>query len=205
MKQAAVYARVSTTGQTLENQLRELRQAAKRHGWTVVKEYVDHGASGVNVSRTAYQDLLKASMRKEHDVVMAWSVDRLGRSLKHLLGFLEDLHAKGIDLYLHQQGIDTTTPGGKALFQMMGVFAEFERSMIRERVMAGLERARAQGKTLGRPRVSKRIEYRIRQAREKGTGIRAISKKLGVGVSVVQRVLAEPEDTLTTHGRFGQR
>ena len=91
-------------------------------------------------------------MRKEFDVIMAWSVDRLGRSLQHLMGFLDEIHAKGVHLYLHQQGVDTTTPAGKALFQMTGVFAEFERAMIQERVKAGLERAKAQGKVLGDPR-----------------------------------------------------
>ena len=101
---------------------------------------------------------------------MAWSVDRLGRSLQHLVEFLSEIHAKGVDLYLHQQGIDTATPAGKAMFQMCGVFAEFERSMIRDRIHAGLARARSQGKKLGRPRISKNIEAAILAARAKGTG-----------------------------------
>ena len=120
---------------------------------------------------------------------MAWSVDRLGRSLQHLVGFLDDIHAKGVDLYLHQQNIDTSTPSGKAMFQMAGVFAEFERSMIQERVKAGLERARAQGKVLGRPKVSSRVEARICKERTAGKGILKIAKELGVGTSVVQRVV----------------
>jgi len=122
---------------------------------------------------------------------MAWSVDRLGRSLQHLVQFLGEIHAKGVDLYLHQQGIDTTTPSGKAMFQMCGVFAEFERSMIQERVKAGLKRARAQGKVLGRPKVSRRTEEAILAAREKGRGKKRIARELGVGVSVVQRVLSD--------------
>jgi DNA invertase Pin-like site-specific DNA recombinase len=120
---------------------------------------------------------------------MAWSVDRLGRSLQHLAGFLDEIHAKGVDLYLHQQNIDTSTPSGKAMFQMAGVFAEFERSMIQERVRAGLERAREQGKVLGRPKVSARTETLIRQKRKQGMGILKIASEVGVGTSVVQRVL----------------
>ena len=120
---------------------------------------------------------------------MAWSVDRLGRSLQHLVGFLDNIHAKGVDLYLHQQNIDTSTPSGKAMFQMAGVFAEFEHSMIQERVRAGLERAREQGKVLGRPRVSTHTEALIRRKRAEGMGILKIAKEVGVGTSVVQRVV----------------
>ena len=122
---------------------------------------------------------------------MAWSVDRLGRSLQDLIGFLGEVHAQGVDLYLHQQGVDTTTPGGKALFQMMGVFAEFERTMIQDRVLAGLARARAQGKTLGRPMVGSDVEDAIRDTRATGKDIRKIARELGVGVSTVQRVVRQ--------------
>ena len=122
----------------------------------------------------------------------AWSVDRLGRSLQHLLSFLDEIHALGIDLYLHQQGIDTTTPAGKAMFQMCGVFAEFERSIIRERIGAGLARAKSNGKTLGRPKVDPEVEEAIREAlNRKDKGIRKIAREMGVGVSVVQRVKLE--------------
>ena len=190
---AAIYARVSTTnGQTPENQLAELRRAAKRMGWNVVEEYVDHGISGAKGrdKRPAYDALCKAATRKEFDVVMAWSVDRLGRSLQDLVQFLVELHAKGVDLYLDRQGVDTTTPGGKALFQMMGVFAEFERAMIRERVNAGLARAKAQGKRLGRPRITKTKENRIRALLEGGMGMNRVARTIGCGVSAVQRVKA---------------
>jgi len=191
MKQAAVYARVSTNGQTTDNQIRELRKVAKRHGWRISDEYVDDGVSGAKGRdrRPQLDKLLKAANRREFDIIMAWSVDRLGRSLQHLVGFLDDIHAKGVDLYLHQQNIDTSTPSGKAMFQMAGVFAEFERSMIQERVRAGLERAREQGKVLGRPKVSSRTESLIRQKREQGMGILKIAGEVGVGTSVVQRVL----------------
>ena len=120
---------------------------------------------------------------------MAWSVDRLGRSLQDLVAFLGEVHAQGVDLYLDRQGVDTTTPGGKALFQMMTVFAEFEREMIRERVCAGLEKARANGKRLGRPTVPASVEHSIRAARQTGKGQLAIARELGVGVSTVRRVL----------------
>ncbi len=123
---------------------------------------------------------------------MAWSVDRLGRSLQQQFALLSGLQAKGVDLYLHQQGIDTTTSAGQAMFQMCGVFAEFERAMIRERVRAGLQRARAQGKTLGRPRTPEVVEARIRAARRQGKGIKKIASELGIGVSTVQRVVHGP-------------
>jgi DNA invertase Pin-like site-specific DNA recombinase len=194
-RRAAIYARVSTDGQTTDNQLHELRAVAERGGWTVAAEYVDNGVSGAKGrdQRPQFDALIKAGVRREFDVVMAWSVDRLGRSLQHLVGFLDELHAAGIDLYLHQQGIDTTTPAGKTMFQMCGVFAEFERAMIQERVRAGLSRARARGKRLGRPTVHPSKEEAIRTARDAGTGIKTIAKQVGVGVSVVQRVLAARE------------
>jgi DNA invertase Pin-like site-specific DNA recombinase len=126
-------------------------------------------------------------------LVAAWSVNRLGRSLQDLLGFLGELHAKNVDLYLHQKGLDTSTPAGKALFQMMGVFAEFERAMIRERVRAGLERAKAQGKKLGRRRNDDpQREAAVRRLRAKGVGIGKIAKTLRVGVSYIQRLERSP-------------
>ena len=192
-KMVALYARVSTDGQTTENQLQELRKVAKRNGWQIAKEYVDHGISGAKGrdQRPAYDEMLKAVTRKEIDVVVSWSVDRLGRSLQHLIGFLDELQSKKVDLYLHQQGIDTGTPAGKMLFQMLGVFAEFERAMIRERINAGLARARIQGKTLGRPKVSLQVENKIRKLRSTGKGIRKIASELKVGVSTVMRVVDE--------------
>jgi DNA invertase Pin-like site-specific DNA recombinase len=191
-RRAAIYARVSTDQQTTENQLQELRLVAQRMGYTVAGEFVDQGLSGAKgrEQRPAFDRLLTGAVRREYDVVMAWSVDRLGRSLQHLVTFLGEIHAKGVDLYLHQQGIDTTTPAGKALFQMCGVFAEFERAMIQERVKAGLARARAQGKTLGRPRVQLAVERAIRKARRRGTGIKKIAREVGCGVGTVQRVVA---------------
>ncbi|MGI9293844.1 MAG: recombinase family protein [Pseudomonadales bacterium] len=195
-KQVAIYARVSTGEQTPDNQLEELRTVAQRMQWQVVSEFVDHGISGAKDrdQRPAYDQLCTAIARREIELVMAWSVDRLGRSLQKLVRFLSELQAKHIDLYLHQQGIDTTTPAGKAMFQMCGVFAEFEQAMIQERVKAGLQRAKAQGKTLGRPRVSVATERAILAARQQGTGIGKIARNLKVGVSTVQRVVHTPTE-----------
>lgn len=158
-----------------------------------VRPFVDNGVSGARgrEKRPQYDALCNGSVRREFDVVMAWSVDRLGRSLQYLVGFLGELHGSGVDLYLHQQGIDTTMPAGKAMFQMCGVFAEFEPAMLQERVRAGLERARASGKRLGRPRVPSAKEAAIRRARAEGKGIKRIDRELGVGVSVVQRVVQD--------------
>jgi len=192
-KKVALYARVSTDGQTTDNQLQELRKVAKRNGWKISQEFIDHGISGAKGrdQRPAFDEMCKAIVRKEFDLVMTWSVDRLGRSLQHLVTFLDELHSKKVDLFLHRQGIDTTTPAGKMMFQMLGVFAEFERAMIKERINAGLARARAQGKTLGRPKVSVKVENKIKKLRATGKGIRKIARVLRVGVSTVKRVVDE--------------
>ncbi len=152
-KRVAIYARVSTDGQSTDNQLRELATVAGRHGWEVAATFTDQGISGAKGrdGRPGFDALCGAVARREVDLVAAWSVDRLGRSLQDLVAFLEELRAKGVDLYLHVQGLDTSTPAGRAMFQMLGVFSEFERAMIQERVRAGLARARASGKRLGRP------------------------------------------------------
>ena len=190
MKRAVLYLRVSTIDQTTANQERELREVAVRAGWEVTKVYKDHGISGSKGrdKRPAFDALHKAAARREFDVVMAWSVDRLGRSLQDLVSFLSEIHGSGIDLFLHQQGLDTTTPAGKALFQMMGVFAEFERSMIQERVRAGLRRAKDEGKKLGRPRVAPDLEARILAAVKAGESVRGVASKFNVNPSTVQRI-----------------
>ena len=193
MKRAVLYLRVSTVDQTTANQEHELSEVASRMGCEIVKVYRDHGISGAKGrdKRPAFNALCRAGARREFDMVMAWSVDRLGRSQQDHVGFLSELHALKIDHYLHQQGLDTTTPAGKAMFQMMGVFAEFERSMIQERVRAGLKRAKAEGKTLGRPRIDPKTERTIARALEKGeAGIHRIARSVGVGVGTVQRIKA---------------
>ena len=195
IKRVALYLRVSSTGQTIKNQQRELEAAAERHRWEIVAVFKDEGISGAKArdQRPGVDKLLRAVARKEFDLVAAWSVDRIGRSLIDLVGTLQELHAKHVDLYLHQQGIDTTTPSGKAMFQMMGVFAEFERSMLRERVNAGLARARAEGTQLGRPAEIASDEKKVRSmkaARAAGKSVRAIASEHGVGVGTVQRLTA---------------
>jgi DNA invertase Pin-like site-specific DNA recombinase len=194
MKRAVLYLRVSTVDQTTANQERELRQVASRMGCKIIKIYKDHGISGAKGRdrRPAFDALCRDAVKREFDTVMAWSVDRLGRSLQDLVGFLSELHALKVDLFLHQQGLDTTTPSGKAMFQMLGVFAEFERAMIKERVRAGLARARSEGKTLGRPKIGGETERAIQAALKKKNrpGLRKIASTLGVGVGTVQRVHA---------------
>jgi DNA invertase Pin-like site-specific DNA recombinase len=190
-KRVALYARVSTDAQTTENQLRQLRAVAERHGWNVIQEYIDHGISGAKGrdKRPKFDALLKGVARRDFDMIAAWSVNRLGRSLQDLVAFLLELQSKRVDLYLHQQALDTSTPMGKAMFQLCGVFAELERSIIQERVKAGLERAKAKGKRLGRPRTDPKVEERIRQLAAQGVGKGKIARTLGIGVSVAQRVL----------------
>ncbi len=191
-KRVAMYLRVSTSGQTVENQRRDLDAVIGRMGWRIVAVYEDAGISGAKGrdQRPEFDQLCRDAARRRFDLVMSWSVDRLGRFLQDLVAFLNDLHTLGIDLYLYQQGIDTVTPTGKAMYQMLGVFSEFERAMIRDRVVAGLERARAQGTQLGRPRVGWMIETQIRKLRAIGFGIHRTAKEAGCGVSVVQRVIA---------------
>jgi DNA invertase Pin-like site-specific DNA recombinase len=196
-KRVAFYARVSTDGQTVQNQLEELQAVAKRHGWKVVATYADRGISGTKgrEGRPEFDKLLKAITRRDIDMVAAWSVDRLGRSLQHLVPFLSDLQAKGVDLFLLQQGLDTSTPSGRAMFQMLGVFAEFEAAMIRERVRAGVARAKRSGtksgKPIGRPKLDATRERAVRKALAGGTGILKVAKAVGVGTGTVARIAAE--------------
>ena len=193
MKRVAIYLRVSTSKQETSNQRSELEAVAKRSGWQVVKVYEDAGISGAKGrdQRPGLDALLKAVNTKEFDMVATWSVDRLGRSLTDLLSVLQSLRDKNVDLFLHQQGLDTSTTAGRAMFQMLGVFAEFERGIIRERVNAGLARAREKGVVLGRRPTAPAVEKRIRQLRAKGTGILKIGRTLGIGTSVVQRVVSQ--------------
>ncbi len=191
VKRAAIYSRVSTSMQNAENQVRELERVAQQRGWEIAGTYEDKGISGAKGrdQRPALDRLHQDAARGGFDVIMAWSVDRLGRSLHQLVGFMAEIGQLGVALYLHQQALDTSTPAGKAMLNMCGVFAEFEREMIVERVNAGLRRARAQGKRLGRPKVGEHVEASVRRLRGRGNGIKAIARELNIGVSVVQRVL----------------
>jgi DNA invertase Pin-like site-specific DNA recombinase len=195
-KRVGIYLRVSTkNGQTVENQRQALVEViGRRPGWTLVEEYADEGISGAKGrdQRPEFDRLLKDIVRRRIDIVAAWSVDRLGRSLQDLVGFLGELNSAGGDLYLEKQAIDTTTPSGRMLFQMLGVFAEFERALIQERIHAGLVRAREKGtksgKPIGRPRIPRRKVEQICAELAKGTGIIRTARIVGVGVGTVQKI-----------------
>ena len=190
-RRVGLYLRVSTSnGQTTQNQLLELEAVAERSGWQVVKVYEDEGISGAKTrqQRPGLDALMKDAARRKFEIVAAWSVDRLGRSLQDLIGTLAELQALSVDLYLHQQAVDTTTPAGRALFQMMGVFAEFERAMIRERIHAGLARARAQGTRLGRPPMDSEKSGHILETLSSGHGIRTTARICGVSAGTVRRL-----------------
>jgi DNA invertase Pin-like site-specific DNA recombinase len=194
-KHVALYVRCSTEEQTTENQVRELRTVAERHGWIVSDVSDDAGISGgvAREDRPAMKRLLRVVARREVDMVAAWSVDRLGRSL--LLGFLAELHSKKVGLYLHQQGLDTSTPAGRAMFQMLGLFAEFERAMTKERVLSGMARARfsgtKSGKAIGRPAVEDSTKVKVRALLNAGHSEQEVSRLTGVGKGTVSRLRAE--------------
>jgi DNA invertase Pin-like site-specific DNA recombinase len=209
-KRVGIYLRVSTDGQTTENQRLELEAVAERSGWEIVGIYEDAGISGSNGrdKRPGFDRLLNDATARKINMIAAWSVDRIGRSLQDLVGFLNELQALHCHLYLHQQAIDTTTPSGRAMFQMCGVFAEFERAMIVERVNAGLARAKAHGVELGRGKrkdghrsadeerwgMSRaEMEKRVLGLRKAGKGIINIARTIGVGTGTVQRVVDEME------------
>jgi DNA invertase Pin-like site-specific DNA recombinase len=192
-KRAAIYTRVSTNSQTTENQLLELRRVAEARGWTIVEVYTDEGISGAKGrdKRPAFDKLMKDATRHRFDIVMAWSIDRIGRSVHAVSGFIAEMESLGVAQYYQQQAIDTSTPAGKAMVHMCVVFAEFERDMIRERIMAGLERAKAHGTRLGRPKIPAAKAAAIRRALGAGKGIVSTARKVGVGVLTVQRIKAE--------------
>lgn len=206
-KRVALYLRVSKDESTTDNQRCQLETVAARHGWNVVATFEDEGISGAKGrdQRPGLRSLMDAVTRKEFDMVAAWSVDRVGRSLQHLVEFMNDLRAKGVDLFLHEQALDTSTPSGRAMFQMCGVFAEFELSMTRARINAGIARAKAEPRSkvrleklregkikqlaFGRP--SNMTPAKDRKAREMlslGTGVGKIARTLGVGSGTVQKI-----------------
>jgi DNA invertase Pin-like site-specific DNA recombinase len=192
-KRAALYLRVSTGEQTTENQRLALEAVAAQRGWTIVAVYEDAGISGAKgrQQRPGLDKLLKDASRAGFDIVLAWALDRLGRSLADLIETLRTLEQSRVDLFLHQQAIDTTTPAGRMFFHVTGAFAEFEREMIRSRVNAGLDRARAKGVRLGRPTVARETADAIRERLAAGVGILKTARALGVGTSTVARIKAE--------------
>lgn len=193
-KRTALYCRVSTADgrQTVANQVADLTAVADRLGWQVIEVITDQvsGTKG-REKRPGYDRLLTAITRREIDMVAVWSVDRLARSLSELVGFLAEVQNRGVDLYLHRQAVDTSTPAGRALFHMLGVFAEFERALIVDRVRAGLQRAKAEGKRLGRPTLINNVRLQIERELGRNTPVRAIARKLKIAPVTVRRVRAK--------------
>lgn len=190
----AIYARVSTSSQTVENQFQELRSVANRNGWNIVAELSDSGLSGAKGrdQRPAFDELLKRATRREFDLIMVWAIDRLGRSIQHLVGFMNEIQSLGVDLYVHQQAIDTTTPSGRMIFGIFSALGEYERELIRERIIAGQRRARSQGVKIGRPsKMNDAVRTSVALLREKGVGIRDIAKRLEIGVGTVYSALRD--------------
>ena len=192
MNKAVIYSRVSTDKQTVDNQLKVLREVAEKKGLEIVKEISDEGISGAKGrdEREGFDELIKGSIQKEWDIILVWDVSRLGRSLQHLVSFLDDIHSANCDLYIHQSGIDTTTASGKMMFQMTACFVEFERSMIRQRVIAGQQRAKAEGKHIGRKtNVTDGTVNAVKHMRENNVPIKRIAKDLHIGVGTVYKIL----------------
>ena len=193
MKRVALYARVSTASQTTENQLLDLRQTAQRMGYTIVAEFVDNGISGAKgrCDRPALDQMLKQATQRRFDMILCWDISRLGRSLQNLVEILTELQSLKIDLFFQQQGLDTSTSSGRMMFSVFGALAEYERELIRERVIAGQQRAKAQGVKLGRPsKMNDGLRTAIKLLREKGVGIKQIAAQCQVGIGSVYSALA---------------
>jgi DNA invertase Pin-like site-specific DNA recombinase len=189
-KRVALYARVSTDKQTCENQLKELRSIAERMQYIVVDEFIDEGISGAKSSRPALDALMKSATQRRFDMVMCWSIDRLGRSLQNLIEILNELQSLKVDLFFMQQGMDTSTSAGRMMFSIFGALAEFERNLIRERVIAGQQRAISQGVKMGRPtKMNDGMKNAIKLLRERGIGIKQIARELKIGIGTVYSVI----------------
>ena len=186
-QRAAIYARVSTCDQTTENQLTELRRYIKVRGWSA-KEYVDEGVSGSTDSRPALDKLLRDAKRRRFDVLVCWRLDRLGRNLRHLILFLEELQALGVAFVSLTEGIDATTPAGRLQMHILGAIAEFERARIAERVRLGLARVQANGQKLGRPL---RVLTAEQLALVKKLGVKKATRRLGISRSTLYRRLSQ--------------
>jgi DNA invertase Pin-like site-specific DNA recombinase len=195
---AAIYLRVSRDDQTTENQRLVLERVAGHRGWLITETYEDAGISGAKgrEHRPAFDAMLRDAVRRRFDMLLVWSIDRLGRSVLHVANALAELDAAGIRLYCDREGIDSSTPMGRAMIQMASVFGEQERSMLRSRVLAGLDRVRAQGKKLGRPKVPAKVEDAIRKHLRAGNGILKVAALVGCGSGTVQRVKREMAEQL---------
>ena len=192
MENVVVYSRVSTNDQNWENQIYFLQKIVEQNGWNLVDTYVDIGISGSKgrENRKEFDRLNKDMIRRKFTKILVWDVSRLGRSLRHLVEFLNDLNSVNCNLYIHQSGLDTSTPSGKMMFQMIGVFSEFEREMISERVKIGLERVKSKGKKLGRPKkVDLAMTDEMNKLKDIGWSYGKISSHLGVSKMTVSRTI----------------
>lgn len=188
-KSVAIYARVSTDKQKVDMQLVELREYVSRANWKIYNEFVDEGYTGKNTPRPAFKEMMDEARRRKFDLVLVWKLDRLSRSLKDLITTLDELGHLGIDFISYDNKIDTSSPTGKLVFQVIGAVAEFERNIISERVKAGLRNAKRNGKRLGRPPVSQMVIEKAKQLRSEGLSLRDIGKKLGISEGMVRKGL----------------
>lgn len=192
MERTVIYGRVSTTDQTSENQTLLLRQIVDRNGWELVDTYIDDGISGTKGrdKRPEFDRLCKDMVRRKFSRILVWDISRLGRSLQHLVEFLNDVQSVNCNLYIHQSGLDTSTPSGRMMFQMVGVFSEFERSMISERVKLGLNRVRSNGKKLGQPtKINESLIKDISSLKNQGLSLDQITQQVPVSRSTVYKIL----------------
>lgn len=188
-KIVAIYARVSTDKQKVDMQLNQLREFVKRSGWVIYQEYIDQSYTGTNTSRPAFLQMMTEARRRKFDVLLVWKLDRLSRSLKDLINTLDELGSCGIDFVSYDNNLDTSTPTGKLVFQIVGAVAEFEKDIIRERVIAGLSNAKQKGKRLGRPPISNKLYEQAKILRSQGLSFRSIENKLGVNEGTIRKKL----------------
>jgi DNA invertase Pin-like site-specific DNA recombinase len=186
-KKTAIYARVSTDKQKVDMQLNELREFVTRSGWTIYQEYIDQSFTGVNTNRPAFLAMMKAAKKRKFDVLVVWKLDRLSRSLKDLINTLDELGSCGIDFVAYDNNLDTSTPTGKLVFQIVGAVAEFEKDIIKERVIAGLANAKIKGKRLGRPAIPEAIYEKARIMRTEGFSFRKIGVTLRVNEGTIRK------------------
>lgn len=188
-KTVAIYARVSTGQQKADLQIRELRSFVKRSGWKLYKEFVDEGYSGRDTKRPEYIRMMEDARRRRFNILLVWKLDRLSRSTKDLLTTVEELDALGVDFVSYENQIDTTTPSGKLFFTIVAAFAQFEREIIRERVIAGLDNAKRKGKVLGRPKLGNPVIEEAKKLRKKGLSFRQIGRELETPESTIRKRL----------------
>ncbi len=201
-KTFAIYARVSTDKQKVDMQLNELRQFVKRSGWTIHQEYIDQSFTGANMNRPAFLAMMEEARKRKFDVLLVWKLDRLSRSLKDLINTLDELGSRGIDFVSYDNNLDTSTPTGKLVFQIVGAVAEFEKDIIRERVVAGLANARRKGKRLGRPPISEFLYQKAKGLREQGLSFRTIGNQLGIHEGTMRKRLKKEISLERKHGDF---